>query len=177
MTNADELNNDPNVSLCSEDFAGHFDFGTLPSASNSPVRKAKVNRQVVFSPIMQKFAVAQLESEKEQLIDKVYDLTVQKEDFERDRREKCKEIEKLSELVAKLEQERKSLAHTASQRINEGMKSNIEQAEEVLQRIQNDIELCKNDMKTLRSKKKEDFGGGTLVTPVDSLAEKKCICC
>ena len=124
---------------------------------SSPVRPAEDVNGVLFSPSAQKFAVAQLEAEKEKLIDELHVLKNEKDELEKDREQKDKEIKRLEELLQTCQESKGSSANETESLIayaNEAVYScqtlaTLNQAEAVLERIQLDLENCRREMRII----------------------------
>ena len=107
------------------------------------------------SPSVKKFEIAQLESDKEHLLDKLNMLNSQNAEVERVSREKSKEIQRLEEIVVKLESANKALIdrmNTSSDRSSligsiDKSKSDflLQQAVEIINRLRSEIEASKNE--------------------------------
>jgi predicted phosphoribosyltransferase len=115
---------------------------------SSPVQPVQIDSsRSLFSPSATKFAIAQLESDKEKLLDEVQYISLQKEEIERDREEQRKEIERLSERIATFERV-DSLAVIMKQ--TDGRQIVLTDAEEVLDRIQADLETCRKQLQKFK---------------------------
>ena len=144
---------------------------------SSPVRPAEdMNGLILFSPSAQKFAIAQLEAEKEKLLDELHVLKYEKDELDKDRVQKNKEIKRLKELLESHQDYKRSSANVTESYIASANEAEytchtlatLHQTEALLERIQLDLENCRKEMKVILKK--------TAETP---LGNKTCIidCC
>lgn len=144
---------------------------------SSPVRPAEDRNGVnFFSPSAQKFAIAQIEAEKEKLLDELHVLKYERDELEKDRVQKNKEIKRLEELL-EAHQDFKGYSTNVKKSFiasaNEAeytchTLATLHQTEALLERIQLDLENYRKEMKVI------------LKTPAGTpLGNKTCIidCC